>query len=76
MGLKDWFAGSVVGPKGYGNALGRSAREAGSALGNAVFSSHGRKPENGPIVIFDTLADMHSAGFEPYSETPQTIELT
>jgi hypothetical protein len=56
--------------------LGRSAKEAGSALGNAVFSSHGRKPGNGLIVIFDTLADMQSAGFEPYSETPQTIELT
>lgn len=41
-----------------------------------MFSSHGRKPGNGLIVIFDTLADMQSAGFEPYSETPQTIELT
>ena len=76
MGFKDWFAGKVVGPKGYGNALGRSAREAGSALGNAMFSSHGRKPGNGPIMIFDTLLDMQSAGFEPYSETPQPIELT
>ena len=76
MGLKDWFAGNVAGPKGYGNALGRSAREAGSALGNAVFSSHGRKPEDGSIMIFDTLSDMQSAGFEPYSETPQPIKLT
>jgi len=75
MGLKDWFAGNVAGPKSYGNALGRSAREGGSALGNAMFSSHGSKPGNGPIAIFDTLSDMQSAGFEPFSETPQPIEL-
>jgi hypothetical protein len=76
MGLKDWFAGNVAGPKGCGNALGRSAREAGSALGNAMFSSHGNKPANGSIMIFDSVSDIQSAGFEPYSETPQTIELT
>lgn len=76
MGLKDWFAGNVVGPKGYGNALGRTAREAGSALGTAMFSSHGSKQENGPIMIFDTLSDMQSAGFKPYSETPRTVELS
>ena len=76
MGLKDWFAGNVAGPKAYGGALGRSAREAGSALGNAIFSSHGSKSGNGSIIIFDSLPDMQSAGFEPYTEVPQTIELT
>ncbi len=76
MGLKDWFAKNVAGSKGYGNALGRTAREGGSALGNALFSSHGSKPGNAPITIFDTLPDMQSAGFEPFSETPQTIELS
>jgi len=75
MGLKDWFAGNVAGPKSYGNALGRSAREGGSALGNAIFSSHGSKPGNGPIAIFDTLSDMQSAGFDPFLETPKPIEL-
>jgi hypothetical protein len=74
MGLKDWFAGNVAGPKSRGNALGRSAREGGSALGNAMFSSHGSKPGNGPIAIFDTLSDMQSAGFDPFSETPRPIE--
>ena len=76
MGLKDWFAGNIAGPKSYGNALARSAREGGSALGNAMFLSHGSKPGNGPITIFDTLSKMKSAGFQPYSETPQPIELT
>ena len=75
MGFKNWFAGNIAGPKGYGNALGRSAREGGSALGNAMFSSHGSKPGNGPIAIFDTLSDMQSAGFDPFSETPHPIEL-
>lgn len=76
MGLKDWFAKNVAGPTGYGQALGRPAREAGSALGNALFSSHGSKPGNASITIFDTMPDMQSAGFEPYSPTPRKIELT
>jgi len=75
MSIKNWFAGSVVGPKGYGGALGQPAREAGSALGNAVFGSHGSKSNRGVIMIFDTLSDMQSAGFEPYSEEPKAIEL-
>jgi hypothetical protein len=76
MGLNDWLAKNVSGPKGYGVALGRPAREAGSALGNAVFSSHGKKTETGPIVIFDNVSEMQTAGFDPYSTTPQSIELT
>jgi hypothetical protein len=75
MGLKDWFAKNVAGPNGYGGALGRTAREAGSALGNAVFSSHGKKIGNGSTVIFDTVSEMHAAGFDPYSTIPQNIEL-
>jgi len=64
MGLKDWLA-KVSGPKGYGDALGRSAREAGSALANIVFMSHGIGPNGGPTTIFDTVADMEAAGFAP-----------
>jgi hypothetical protein len=74
MGLKDWLA-KVSGPKGYGNALGRPTREAGSALANIVFMSHGIEPNGGPTTIFDTAADMESAGFAPRFQEITQIDL-
>ena len=65
MGMKDWFAGKIAGPQGYGDALGRQAREGGSALGNLVFISHGVGPDDGATVIFDSEVDMERAGFKP-----------
>jgi len=65
MGLKDWFAGKVVGPHTYGNTMGPPAREGGSALANVVFISHGTHPVGGPASIFDSEADMKTAGFIP-----------
>jgi len=64
MGLKDWIAGKVAGPRSYGDVMGRQAREGGFALANMVFMSHGTGPNGGPTVIFDTPADMEAAGFK------------
>ena len=63
--MKDWLAGSVSGPKGYGHAMGRQARENGSALANVVFISHGARPNGGQITIFDTAAEMQKSGYKP-----------
>jgi hypothetical protein len=68
MGLKDWIAGNVAGPRSYGDALGRKARENGSALANVLFMSHGTKVGEGPAVIFDSTEQMEAAGFEPRFE--------
>lgn len=65
MGLKDWFAGKVLGPHTYGNTLGPPTREGGSALANVVFMSHGNHPVGGPTSIFDSEAEMKAAGFIP-----------
>jgi hypothetical protein len=65
MGLKKWLAGKVAGPQSYGDVLGRHAREGGSALANMVFMSHGTRPNAGPTIIFDTVAEMEAAGFNP-----------
>jgi hypothetical protein len=65
MGLKDWIAGTVAGPRSYGDVLGRKARENGSALANVLFMSHGTMVGEGPAVIFDSTAQMEAAGFEP-----------
>jgi len=65
MGLKDWWAGKVAGPRGYGDALGRNARKGGAALANLVFISHGMRPDGGSTTIFDTATDMERAGFKP-----------
>lgn len=65
MGLKDWWAGNVAGPKGYGDFIGRQAREGGSSLANVVFISHGARLTGGPTTIFDTQAEMEAAGYRP-----------
>jgi hypothetical protein len=65
MGFKDWLAGNVAGPKGYGAVLGRHAREGGSALANAIFMSHGVARDSGPSLIFGTTRDMKLLGFKP-----------
>jgi hypothetical protein len=75
MGLRDWLAGSVAGPQSYGNAMGKQAREAGSALANAVFLSRGNASENGPSTIFDTLSDLESAGLKAADAPPSTLDL-
>ena len=64
MGLKDWIAGSIAGPRAYGGTLGRQASDGGGALANAVFWSHGTMSHGGSTKIFDTSADMISAGFK------------
>jgi hypothetical protein len=74
MGLKDWLA-KGSGPKGYGNALGGPTREAGSALANIVFMSHGIEPNGSPTTIFDTAADMEAAGFAPRFQEIIEIDL-
>jgi hypothetical protein len=76
MGLKDWLAGSVVGPSGFGDTMGPQVREAGSALANAVFLSHGRRSEKGPATVFDTLSDMGSAGLKPRYAPLAKVELS
>ena len=76
MGLKDWLAGSVSGPQGYGSVMGRQAREGGSALANAMFLSHGSRPGQGPATIFDTLAEMEAAGFKPRYEELSRLDIT
>lgn len=74
MGLKDWFAGKVAGPQGYGDAMGRRAWEHGSALVNMVFLSHGTGPHGAPTTIFDTAADMQAAGVKPrFSEITELV---
>lgn len=76
MGLKDWLAGNVAGPQSYGDAMGRNAREGGgSALANVVFMSHGARPNAGPTTIFDTAADMETAGFKPRFTAITEIDL-
>ena len=74
MGPKDWLV-KVSGPKGYGDTLGRPAREAGSALANIVFMSHGIEPNGGPTTIFDTAVDMEAAGFAPRFQEITEIDL-
>jgi hypothetical protein len=76
MGVKDWLARSVLGPQGYGSAMGRQAREGGSALANAVFLSHGSRPGGGPAAIFDTLPEMEAAGFKPRYEGLSRLDIT
>jgi hypothetical protein len=63
MGLKDWWAGNVAGPKSYGDFMGRQAREGGASLANLVFISHGARLTGGPTTIFDTQAEMEAAGY-------------
>lgn len=75
MGVKDWLAGTVAGPKGYGSAMGREARKGGSALANALFISHGTGPSGGQSIILDTPEEMIAAGFKPRSETTFKIVL-
>lgn len=55
--------------------MGRQARENGSALANVVFIGHGKRPNGGPPIIFDTAADMEAAGFKPRFEAIVKIEL-
>lgn len=76
MGLKDWLAGSVSGPQGYGSVMGRQAREGGSALANAVFLSHGSRSGGGPATIFETLAEMEAAGFKPRYDELSRLDIT
>jgi hypothetical protein len=76
MGLKDWVAGKVAGPKSYGGVLGRHAREGGSALANMLFMSHGTSPIGGAAAVFDTRADMEAAGFKPRFEEITEIDVT
>lgn len=75
MGLKDWLA-KLSGPKGYGWAMGRTAREGGSALANALFMSHGTTTNTGPTIIFDTESDMKAAGFTPRFEAMTPLDLS
>jgi len=75
MGLKDWLAGKAAGPHVYGNTMGPQAREAGSALANVVFMSHGIESDGGPTTIFDTAADMEAAGFSPRFQEIIEIDL-
>jgi len=74
MGLKDWLARNVSGPQGYGSAMGPHAREAGSALANAVFLSHGKRPGGGQATIFDTRDEMEAAGFQVRFATRAEME--
>lgn len=75
MGLKDWWAGNVAGPKTYGYCMGRQAREGGSALANVVFISHGARLTGGPPTIFDTQAEMEAAGYRPRFSEIVAIDL-
>jgi len=75
MGLKDWIAGNVAGPQLYGNTMGPQAREAGSALANVVFMSHGIHPAKGPTSIFDSVEVMKAAGFIPRFAEIKSIDL-
>lgn len=77
MGLRGWLA-RFQGPKGYGIAMGRPAREWGSALAIGMFVSHGIGPNGGPAVIFDTKDEMKAAGFTPvFEERPRNpIDVT
>jgi hypothetical protein len=68
MELKDLLA-KVFGPKGSGDAMGRSARGAGSALASVLFMSHRIAPKDGPPTIFDMVAtwnqpDSHDASMK------------
>src|SRR5947207_2737625 len=73
MGLKDWL-GKMAGPKSYGDALGRQARENGSALANIVFMSHGSGSKGREPTIFHTSEQMRSTGFRPrYTEVTQLV---
>ena len=74
MGLKNWL-GKIAGPQSYGDALGRSAREGGTALANVVFMSHGSISDAGPTVIFDTPDEMEAAGFTRSYEAITEIDL-
>jgi hypothetical protein len=65
MGLKDWWAGNVAGPKAYGDFIGRDARESGLVLANVLFISHGARLTGGTTNIFDTQAEMEAAGYRP-----------
>lgn len=65
MGLKNWLAGTIAGPKSYGGMMGREARLAGSGLANVVFISHGSRSIGGETGIFDTRAEMEAAGYKP-----------
>jgi hypothetical protein len=75
LGLKDWIAGNVAGPRAYGEALGRqTAMEGGRGLANSAFFSHGARPKESDAstdqVIFDTVSEMELAGFKHrYEET-------
>lgn len=75
MGLKDWFAGKVTGPHGYGNTMGTHAREGGSALANVVFMSHGTHTVEGPPFIFNSEEEMKAAGFIPRFAEITNIDL-
>jgi hypothetical protein len=75
MGLKDWLAGNVFGPKSYGEAMGRQARENGSALANMVFLSHGTHPNGGKFIIFDTVVEMEKAEFTPRFKAIAEIDM-
>ena len=75
MGFKDWLAQNVLGPEGYGDAMGRQARDGGSALANAVFLSHGTRPGAGAEMIFDTLSEMEAAGFKPRYDGASGLDL-
>jgi hypothetical protein len=69
MGLRDWIAGNVAGPRAYGKALGRqTAMEGGRGLANSAFFNHGARPKesdsSGLPAIFDTVSEMEAAGFK------------
>jgi hypothetical protein len=77
MSLIDWLAEKVAGPKGFGQALGRTAAEAAAGLGNALFLSHGTgASDKGPPVIFDESSEMEAAGFRPCFKESVRIDLS
>jgi hypothetical protein len=75
MGLRDWIAGNVAGPRAYGKALGRqTVMEGARGLSNSAFFNHGARPKESDASvrpgIFDTVSDMEAAGFKHrYEET-------
>ena len=66
MGLKDWLAGSVAGPSGYGAVMARESIKNGLALGRFLYLGHGTRSTIADLFVCEDEVHMRSSGFVPY----------